>query len=42
MLVDMASEWPDLSTPGWLDTATTMHMWSQIVGKTELADAGSG
>jgi hypothetical protein len=29
--------WPALDTPGWLDTATTLHMWTQIVGKTRLA-----
>ena len=29
--------WPDLATPGWLDTKTTLHLWSQIVGKTRLA-----
>jgi hypothetical protein len=29
--------WPELGTKGWLQTATTLHMWSQIVGKTRLA-----
>jgi len=29
--------WPDLATPGWLDTASTLHMWTQIIGKTRLA-----
>jgi hypothetical protein len=29
--------WPDLDIPGWLDTATTVHMWTQIIGKTRLA-----
>jgi Family of unknown function (DUF5996) len=33
----MRDAWPDLATAGWLETATTMHMWSQIVGKTRLA-----
>lgn len=30
-------EWPELGGGGWLDTATTLHMWSQIIGKTRLA-----
>jgi hypothetical protein len=29
--------WPALDTPGWLDTSTTLHLWTQIVGKTRLA-----
>ncbi|HTM19016.1 MAG TPA: DUF5996 family protein, partial [Kofleriaceae bacterium] len=32
----MADEWPDLATPGWQEAAATLHMWSQIVGKTLL------
>jgi len=33
----MKNGWPELATPGWLDSASTLHMWSQIVGKTRLA-----
>jgi Family of unknown function (DUF5996) len=30
-------EWPDLPPPKWRDTYATLHMWTQIVGKTRLA-----
>ncbi|GAB5535574.1 MAG: DUF5996 family protein [Rubricoccaceae bacterium] len=30
-----ASAWPDL--PDWSDTRTTLHLWTQIVGKIRLA-----
>ena len=33
----VARMWPALDTPGWLDTSTTLHLWTQIVGKTRLA-----
>jgi hypothetical protein len=29
--------WPDLRWKQWEGTATTLHMWTQIVGKTRLA-----
>lgn len=29
--------WPALPWPAWEPTATTLHMWTQIVGKTRLA-----
>jgi hypothetical protein len=29
--------WPDLPWLDWHDTADTLHMWTQIVGKTRLA-----
>jgi hypothetical protein len=29
--------WPELNWESWKDTATTLHMWTQIVGKTRLA-----
>ena len=29
--------WPALVWEDWKDTATTLHMWTQIVGKTRLA-----
>jgi hypothetical protein len=34
----VASErWPALSWEEWADTANTLHMWTQVVGKTRLA-----
>ncbi len=32
-----ASQWPELAWVDWAATADTMHMWTQIVGKTRLA-----
>jgi hypothetical protein len=32
-----AAAWPELAWESWKDTATTLHMWTQIVGKTRLA-----
>jgi len=29
--------WPELSYPTWRDTAATLHLWTQIVGKVRLA-----
>jgi hypothetical protein len=29
--------WPELSWPDWSATADTLHMWTQIIGKTRLA-----
>src|SRR5882757_11091543 len=29
--------WPELAWDSWAKTATTLHMWTQIVGKTRLA-----
>ena len=31
-----SSPWPDLPFAEWQDTATTLHMWTQIVGKIRL------
>jgi hypothetical protein len=31
------SKWPALPWAEWSDTANTLHMWTQIVGKTRLA-----
>jgi hypothetical protein len=31
-----AADWPDLSYPAWRDTAATLHLWTQIVGKVRL------
>ena len=32
-----APAWPALPLTAWLDTYATLHMWTQIVGKTRLA-----
>jgi hypothetical protein len=32
-----AGGWPELEWEAWKDTADTLHMWTQIVGKTRLA-----
>ena len=29
--------WPALSYPAWRDTVSTLHLWTQIVGKVRLA-----
>jgi hypothetical protein len=34
---DLAIPWPELSYPAWRDTAATLHLWTQIVGKVRLA-----
>lgn len=34
---DAAIVWPALSYPAWQDTAATLHLWTQIVGKVRLA-----
>ncbi len=36
---DPAAPWPDLPLAQWQDTYATLHMWTQIVGKTRLAHA---
>jgi hypothetical protein len=40
MISSVASDtdvWPALPLDGWRDTYDTLHMWTQIVGKTRLA-----
>jgi len=32
-----SNQWPDLPWQEWEPTASTLHMWTQIVGKTRLA-----
>jgi hypothetical protein len=32
-----ATAWPALPWEDWVETANTLHMWTQIVGKTRLA-----
>ncbi len=31
------SLWPELEYPTWRDTAATLHLWTQIIGKVRLA-----
>jgi Family of unknown function (DUF5996) len=33
----MTDPWPPLPLPEWQDTCDTLHMWTQVVGKTRLA-----
>jgi hypothetical protein len=33
------SGWPDLPLAEWADTCTTLHLWTQVVGKIRLAHA---
>ena len=33
----MAEGWPELPLESWRDTYATLHLWTQIVGKTRLA-----
>ena len=33
----MSDAWPELPLAAWRDTYATLHMWTQIVGKTRLA-----
>jgi hypothetical protein len=35
--MDNAMPWPDLPYPGWADTAATLQLWTQIVGKIRLS-----
>ncbi|HEX2817528.1 MAG TPA: DUF5996 family protein, partial [Phenylobacterium sp.] len=30
------ADWPALAYDDWADTATTLHMWTQIVGKIRM------
>ena len=32
-----AGQWPELTLSMWEDTLTTVHMWSQVVGKVRMA-----
>ena len=34
---DTAAFWPALNYPDWRNTAATLHLWTQIVGKVRLA-----
>src|SRR5690606_21744861 len=33
------SDWPELPFAAWSDTAATLHMWTQIVGKIRLVQS---
>jgi hypothetical protein len=37
MSADAIQPWPALPADTWADTLTTLHLWSQIVGKVRLA-----
>jgi hypothetical protein len=34
-----AGDWPDLPLADWADTCSTLHLWTQVVGKIRLAHA---
>jgi len=36
-MTEVSQTWPELSLDSWKDTYATLHMWTQIVGKTRLA-----
>jgi hypothetical protein len=36
---DLAAVWPSLPLEAWSDTCTTLHLWTQIVGKIRLAQS---
>src|SRR5215208_6881012 len=35
--LQLSQAWPDLPLDAWRDTYATLHMWTQIAGKTRLA-----
>jgi hypothetical protein len=35
--IQRTGEWPVLTAPGWQESRRTLHLWSQVVGKTRLA-----
>jgi hypothetical protein len=37
MVIESSVGWPDLALGKWRDTYETLHMWTQVVGKTRLA-----
>jgi hypothetical protein len=34
-----SAAWPEAPREGWLETAATLQIWSQVVGKVRLARA---
>ena len=39
MTAQRSTEWPRLKLADWTETRTTLHMWTQIVGKIRMAHA---
>src|SRR5690348_13495133 len=37
MASSRSERWPELPYAAWKDTAATLHLWTQIVGKVRLA-----
>ena len=37
MAADRRTRWPELLVADWQDTRDTLHLWTQVVGKTKLA-----
>ena len=37
LMHDLAPVWPDLPYAAWRETAATLHLWTQVVGKVRLA-----
>jgi hypothetical protein len=35
----MASAWPEIPLAAWSDTAATLHLWTQVVGKIRLVQS---
>jgi hypothetical protein len=38
-ILSTPSDWPDLALSDWIDTCTTLQLWTQVVGKIRLAHA---
>jgi hypothetical protein len=34
---DLSQDWPPLAYADWADTAETLHLWTQVVGKVRMA-----
>jgi hypothetical protein len=39
MSASLGSAWPDLAVPGWQESAQTLHLWTQVIGKVRLSHA---
>jgi hypothetical protein len=37
MTTEQGDVWPDIPYTAWKDTCTTLHLWTQVVGKVRLA-----
>ena len=42
MTATLNQAWPTLPLAEWRDTLATLHMWTQIVGKTQLETRADG